>query len=459
MSQHAVSRRLRLLPWIRAAGAMLCLICVVAVTGFIEYAVAQSSVIMPVVETVPTRNGSDSADDPAIWIHPTDPSKSVIIGADKAEGVSGDKGGLTVYDLNGTEIQFVQDGKTNNVDLRYHFPFNGKTVDLVTATNQYHDSLSIFIMNPVTRLLEPVAARIIQAGMDVYGTCMYRSPTTGKYYQFVTSESGVVQQWHLFDNRQGKVDAVKVDQFTARFEEVGSLPEGCVADDFYGHLYISGTSGLWKYNAEPGTVRPIRKVDSRESGRLGGDLEGVAIYHLDATTGYILVSDQNRSAFAVYQREGNNDFITTFKIRANDNLDIDEVSGTDGIDVTNVALGAAFPHGVFVAHDTNNTATSNPNSTRYKSNYKLVRWDDIAKGVEPTLNMSTIWNPRHGGSSDTPSPTTPAPTPAPTPSPTPTPTDRAGCPPATAEGIMDQILFCAWMAARIRTRKATCAST
>jgi hypothetical protein len=230
------------------------------------------------------------------------------------------------------------------------------------------------------------------------------------------------------------VDAVKVDQFTARFEEVGSLPEGCVADDFYGHLYISGTSGLWKYNAEPGTVRPIRKVDSRESGRLGGDLEGVAIYHLDATTGYILVSDQNRSAFAVYQREGNNDFITTFKIRANDNLDIDEVSGTDGIDVTNVALGAAFPHGVFVAHDTNNTATSNPNSTRYKSNYKLVRWDDIAKGVEPTLNMSTIWNPRHGGSSDTPSPTTPAPTPAPTPSPTPTPTDRAGCPPATAEG-------------------------
>jgi myo-inositol-hexaphosphate 3-phosphohydrolase len=46
------------------------------------------------VETEPVPHSADAADDAAIWIHPTDPSLSTVLGTDKVEG-----GGLGVYDL------------------------------------------------------------------------------------------------------------------------------------------------------------------------------------------------------------------------------------------------------------------------------------------------------------------------------------------------------------------------
>ena len=55
------------------------------------------------VETEPVPHSGDAADDPAIWIHPSQPSLSTIIGTDKL-------GGLAVYDLAGHQIQFLADG-------------------------------------------------------------------------------------------------------------------------------------------------------------------------------------------------------------------------------------------------------------------------------------------------------------------------------------------------------------
>ena len=78
-------------------------------------------------------SGNDSADDPAIWIHPTNPGQSTIIGTDKNSG-------LGVYDLAGNQIQFLVDGKMNNVDLRYNFPLGGQPVALVTLGNRSNDS-------------------------------------------------------------------------------------------------------------------------------------------------------------------------------------------------------------------------------------------------------------------------------------------------------------------------------
>ncbi|MGH9801131.1 MAG: phytase, partial [Blastocatellia bacterium] len=62
------------------------------------------------VETDPVPSGGDAADDPAIWIHPTDPVLSTIIGTNK-------QGGLAVYDLGGKQIQYLADGRMDNVDL------------------------------------------------------------------------------------------------------------------------------------------------------------------------------------------------------------------------------------------------------------------------------------------------------------------------------------------------------
>src|SRR5262245_31952618 len=55
------------------------------------------------VETDPVPHDGDAADDPAIWVHPTDPAKSVILGTDK-------RGGLALYDLAGRQIQYLPGG-------------------------------------------------------------------------------------------------------------------------------------------------------------------------------------------------------------------------------------------------------------------------------------------------------------------------------------------------------------
>ena len=59
---------------------------------------AQRDPVEPTVETEPVSTYGDAADDPAVWVHPTDPSQSLIIGANK-------KLGLEVYDLAGRRIQ------------------------------------------------------------------------------------------------------------------------------------------------------------------------------------------------------------------------------------------------------------------------------------------------------------------------------------------------------------------
>src|SRR5262249_44232403 len=76
--------------------------------------------VFATVETDPVPQGGDAADDPAIWINPNDPAKSTIIGTDKM-------GGLAVYDLSGKQIQYLPDGRMDNVDLRDGFKLGGQT--------------------------------------------------------------------------------------------------------------------------------------------------------------------------------------------------------------------------------------------------------------------------------------------------------------------------------------------
>ncbi|HEV2950851.1 MAG TPA: phytase, partial [Actinomycetota bacterium] len=68
-------------------------------------------VVGATVETDPVAHGGDAADDAAIWVHPTDPALSTIIGTDKL-------GGLAVYDLSGAQLQLLDPARRmNNVDL------------------------------------------------------------------------------------------------------------------------------------------------------------------------------------------------------------------------------------------------------------------------------------------------------------------------------------------------------
>lgn len=370
-----------------------------------------------IVETDPVPNGGDAADDPAIWVHPTDPGQSVIIGTDK-------KGGLAVYDLAGNQLQYLADGRMNNVDLRYSFPLGAESVALVTAGNRSDDSIAIYKVNPSTRQLENVAARTIQVQIDEpYGSCMYRSPMSGLYYLIVNDKDGNVEQWELFDSGRGTVDARLLRSFS-----VGSQTEGCVADDQFGHLYIGEEAvGIWKYGAEPGDGAARTQVDRTGSGgHLTADVEGLSLYYASDGTGYLIASSQGSDEFVVYRREGNNDYVATFEIVEGNG--IDAVSHTDGIDVTNFPLGSAFPQGLLVVQDNRNDGGN--------QNYKLVPWQALATAVSPPLKIDTTWDPRNPAQRRTPTPTpTRAATPTAatsTPSPSPTEASTGTTPTSTA---------------------------
>jgi len=361
----------------------LSLACMVIVLGLssstesLPVLMAASGEVTAIVETQPVPSSGDAADDAAIWIHPLNTSESFIVGTDK-------KSGLLVYNLAGEEIQYLPDGKLNNVDLRYNFPLGGQQVALVSASNRTDDSIAIYKVNATTRQLENVAARKINTGTNIYGLCMYRSARTGEYYVFVTFESGKVEQWRVFDAGNGKVDGELVRSF-----EVGSQSEGCVADDQFPNLYIAEEStGIWKYGAEPGDGEARTLVDSTGSGgHLVPDVEGLSIYYTSAGTGYLIASSQGNNTFIVYQREEGNEYVMTFEIV--DSAGIDRVSVTDGIDVTNFPLGTSIPQGAFIAQDGNNGAEN--------QNFKLVTWQMIANAANPSLSIDTSWDPRQVG--------------------------------------------------------------
>jgi hypothetical protein len=101
------------------------------------------------------------------------------------------------------------------------------------------------------------------------------------------------------------------------------------------------------------------------------------------------VSSQGSDTFVIYRREGDNDYIDTFRVVSNEVLGIDGCTQTDGIDITNVNLGSAFPNGLFIAHDHDNTGIGDDNS-----NFKFIPWDGIANAVSPALTIDTSWDPR-----------------------------------------------------------------
>lgn len=289
------------------------------------------------VETSPVPHKGDAADDPAIWVNPQDPSLSAVIGSDKL-------GGIGVYDLDGREIQYLRAGKINNVDLRTGFTLGGREVVVVAGSNRTDNSIALFTLDPKTRTLTDVAARKISSTPQSYGACLYHSKATGKFYCFVTAKTGVVEQYELFE-AAGKIDARKVRSFN-----LGSVAEGCVADDELGQLYVSQELvGIWKLGAEPEAGETRKLVDKAGKGALVADVEGLAIAYGKDGKGYLMVSSQGNHTYVVYRREGDNAFVKTFRIV--DANGVDGAAETDGIDVTTASLGDAFPRGLFVAQD------------------------------------------------------------------------------------------------------------
>jgi 3-phytase len=336
----------------------------------------QGLVVSAVVETEPVIGFGDAADDPAIWVHPDDPAQSLVIGTDKTSG-----GGLFVYDLSGAIVQFVEIGQVNNVDLRSGFELDGQETTLVTATNRTDDTLVVYALDHHTRELRDVAVRAISTADMNYGLCMYHS-AGGEFYSIVTTRRGVVEQLRLF------ADGSAVDAESVRSFCVPSQPEGCVADDELGLLYVGEeAAGIWKFAADPDGEAPGSEtpdcetaiegtlVDSTIDGHVTRDVEGMAIAVTGSGTGYLLVSAQGAHEYVMYEREGDNAYVKTFNIFGGGAACIDGTEETDGLDVVTTPLGDAFPGGLFVVQDGFN---GDPAELQ---NFKYVRFDHILDEV------------------------------------------------------------------------------
>jgi len=304
------------------------------------------------VETDPVGSAGDAADDPAIWIHPTDASLSLIIGTDKLAG-------LSVYDLSGKELQRITAGQLNNVDVRQNVTIGGRTMDLVAASNVDVNGLNLYRMDPESRRLEPVSPGVIPTQhAKTYGFALHREPQTGRVHAFISSKKGPVQHLALEMNDAGDVIANVV-----RSIPFGTKVEALAADDEAGILYVGEEEvGLWAVPIDPTVQEMPRLVHAAgPSGPLVPDIEGIAIFDGGEGKGFIIASSQGDHSFAVFDRQSPQAYLYSFRVEG--------VEDTDGIEITSLALGSAFPQGVLVVQDGKNEPKN--------QNFKLIPWERV----------------------------------------------------------------------------------
>jgi 3-phytase len=285
-------------------------------------------------------------DDPAIWLHPQDRSRSLVIGTDKNVD-----GGLYAFDLQGRVVGKVLGLKRpNNVDVEYGLSLAGARVDIAVVTERLANAIRVFRLPELT----PIDGGGIpvfegEALRDPMGIALYKRAGDGAIYAVVGRKTGpsgsYLWQYRLQDDGTGKVRATKVRAFGA-FSGQGEI-EAVAVDDALGYVYYSDEAvGIRKYHADPDV--PGAGVELALFGTTGfqEDREGISIYTIDAGTGYILVSDQQANQFQVFPREG-----AGGNPHAHPRLKAVRVSTieSDGSEVTSARLGPRFPEGLFVA--------------------------------------------------------------------------------------------------------------
>nr|MDT0516027.1 phytase [Streptomyces sp. DSM 41633] len=323
---------------VRTAALPAAVLATLALPAAPAHAAATS--VTATVETAPVSHSGDAADDPAIWVHPTDPAKSVVVGTDK-------KGALEVYDMTGARIQRITGDYGNNVDLRGNI--------VVSADDEAaggNGAMHIYRIDPATRQLKRLAD--VPTEVTAHGICLYTSPVSGKLYAFPNSTSGRVEQWELAVNGEA------VTATSVRLWDAGSAVEGCYADETTGKLYLGEEDvGVWVYGAEPTAGTSRTRLDSTGSGgHITADTEGIT-----AAGNRIYVSSQGSNDFTVYDRT-TRAYLGRFSV--SNGTAADDCEDTDGIDATSANLGPAFPQGVFICQDGSNGAPGTSGNQNFK---------------------------------------------------------------------------------------------
>ncbi|MCJ8282739.1 MAG: phytase, partial [Rivularia sp. ALOHA_DT_140] len=233
---------------------------------------------------------------------------------------------------------------------------------------------------------------------------MLKSPVTGKYYTFVTQADGnKVAQLELQDNGDGTVNAniVRIlDLPVPTGDTEDSQAEGLVVDQELGFLYVAMEEevGILKFSAEVNAGNNFNVIQPIGRDELVPDIEGLSIYYGADGTGYLLASSQGDSSYAVFSREGTNEYLGSFFV--GDNGDIDQANETDGLDIINVPLGDEYPNGLLVvqdgANDPQKVVEDEEELENASTNFKFIDPQEIAIALPNTVKLdSTSYNPRN----------------------------------------------------------------
>ncbi len=393
--------------------------------------------------------GNASGDDPAIWVHPKNSARSMVI-------VTAKEGGLRVYDLDSTELQSLAavpapradgvDGRYNNVDIAYGMRLDRQVLDVAVVSDRYNDQLRFFVIDPagadaatplveVTAPEQPFLFNPDRATVDeqhtAYGVAVWQ-PRNGSTYAVITQEGATTIATARIVEQGGAFGYTDVEhlEMPGRFplpdgttwvpcEEPGVLPqlEGVAVDQRSGVLYATQEDvGLWRIQLPLGSGEPVlldrvadfgihdswnpeteecEPIDPAAKGfggpNLVADAEGVDIYYGRGKTGYVVVSSQGDDRFAVYDTTGKNRSLGTFRVAG---AGVDDVNGSDGLAVTNRVVGD-YREGLLVTHD---EPESGPDvdPDRDPTNFSYVHWGEVADALGLQVSTRAGNDPRLG---------------------------------------------------------------
>ncbi|MEJ6521684.1 phytase [Shewanella bicestrii] len=320
------------------------------------------------VESAPSDRPGDTMDDPAIWVHPTQPEKSLVLGTNK-------RWGLLSFNMRGEQVQALPSGRINNVDLRQQVMLGGKKRDIAVATLRDNDSLAFYEIDAEGKLNEyPNQATNM---VDIYGMCLYQDADS--LYVFANEKSGRIAQYRV--DWQANGPSIKL----VRDIHTPSQVEGCVVDEAQHALFIGEEDkGIWRFNAKANGGTQGELIIKAE-GDLVPDVEGISLYQGATIQGkkqdLLVVSSQGDNSYLLYQAQPPYAQLGKFRIGMNLNgvengreTSIDASSETDGLAVTHLSVGTgAWQQGMLVVQDGHNHLPDNNQS------FKWLPWRSIVE--------------------------------------------------------------------------------
>lgn len=415
-------------------------------------------VVQPTLETanLPDNGFGSDADDPAFWVHPANPAKSLVVASAK-------NGGIRVYDLQGGKLQTIDplttevgEGRINNVDVAYGLRMaDGTIIDVAVASDRGLDLILVYRINgdsetPLTEITDLTSPRAflmrpapsgytdeanpVKDQHTAYGLALWSDKATGKLFAVGTQRTEPrVGLFSLTPTAAGKVRV----EMTADYRVAATYKgqdlrqandndplkdwnpqfEGVVVDQRSGVLYAGEEDvGIWRIDLKTGKVEDKPMYETRgargssftnAASVISRDVEGLTIFYGAGNTAYLIASSQGGAhgedgvadapyddTFVVFDLSGPAKLLGSFRVGANADRKIDAVQESDGAAVISMAL-PGWPNGLFVTQDGYNDDLNGLDGETAATNFKFVDWKSIADSFIPPLAVApTARSPR-----------------------------------------------------------------